>query len=246
VAELQYDLGNLQGLLVKKGVSSYSRLAVARFWELILVSGINLGIIYFLIYPFRQSKEHCSHLVTRSFLPASVLLMLNTMLLVVSSWLRLQLYISGYGFSFSRYMGLSFLPVLIVIIILVIISFWAADCRKWYTHAFGLCILYFAVIVALPNNYLINRVNLALAHNDAIAVYDPLYTIPLGNNDVMSYDGLPIALQLLEDDTTLTTAVRKKINKVVTDFHRSSKNTTWRDTNFMRSWINAIINKQTE
>ena len=247
VAELQYDLGNLQGLLVKKGVSSYSHLAVARFWELIMVSGINLGIIYFLIYPFRRSQDTYSRLMKGSFLSASIVLMLNTTLLVISSWLRLQLYINGYGFSFSRYMGLCFLPVLIVIIILVIISFWAADCRKWYAICFGLCILYFAAIVALPNNYIINHINLSRAHNDAIVVYDPLYTIPQRNkNDVANFDGLPIALQLLNDKTTLSPADRKKINKAIENYKNSTKTSSWRSLNFMRLWINSLVNKQNE
>jgi len=244
VAELQYDLGNLQGLLVKKGISSYSHLAVSRFWELIMVSGINLSIMYFLIYPFRQSKDRCSHLVKNSFLTASLILMLNTLLLVISSWLRLQLYISGYGFSLSRYMGLSFLPVLIVIIIFVLISFRAANCGKWYSYAFGLCILYFAAIVSLPNNYIINRLNLSLARADAIAVYDPLYTIPQRNrNDVTNNDGLPIALELLKDDTSLTPACRKKITAAVDAFQKSSETTSWREMNFMRMWIASLLNK---
>ena len=247
VAELQYDLGNLQELLAKKGVSSYSHLAVARFWELIIVSGINLGIIYFLIYPFRQAKDSYSRLTKNSFLSASIVLMLNTMLLVISSWLRLQLYINGYGFSFSRYMGLCFLPVMIIIIILVVISFWAADCRKWYTIAFGLCILYFAAIVALPNNYIINHINLSLSRSDAIVVYDPLYTIPLrSKNDVMKYDGLPIALQLLKDDTSLTPAESKRINVAIANYKKSTKKSNWRSLNFMRLWIDSLIKEQNE
>jgi hypothetical protein len=245
VAELHYDLGNVEGLLAKKGVSSYSRLAVSRFWELIMVSGINLGIMYFLIYPFRQSREQISYSTKYTFLSVSVLLMLNTLLLVLSTWQRLHLYVSGYGFSFSRYMGYSFLPVLAIIVLLVAISFWTADCRKWYSYVFGLCILYFAVIVSLPNDYIINKFNLTLMHRNAIAVYDPLYTIPRRNrNDVMSYDGLPVALQLLREGTHLTPGARQEIDKAIERFQKYSENSTWRSRNFMRMWITSLINKQ--
>ena len=267
VAELKYDFGSLSNLIIAKKFHSYSALAVSRFWELILVSFINLGIMYSLVGYFREQKL-TNKILKNSFLINIFFLAINTFFLIFSSYRRLSFYIDFYGFTTRRLLSYCFLPVLLIILFLFCLSFFIKKYQKCFQISFGILILYFAIFIALPTGYIVNKINFERFKDNKIIKFDPYYST---NHD----DGLMVAIdmliyddeqrkekkdnepQVLYDGMTFDqlknldqlpeiinvsisdsfSIPRMSLMEGINGFLRKNKDINWRDINLMRSWI---------
>lgn len=238
IAELKYDLGNLQQLIAERGLDSFSKLAVSRFWELIWVGIINISVLYFGRRFLRSLFKKDAAL--KIFTSVNVgLIFLNTVFLIFSSYQRLQLYISGYGFTHKRFEALTFLPLLLVIATLVLLTIFLRNQARLISLSFALLVLYFSVMAMLPTTYVVNQLNLDLGQKNQIQVVDPLYTLPTGElasarNGIFDNDGLLAAKHYLAAGG-LSETDRTALEKAVSDYQNSIKESSdWREFNLVR------------
>lgn len=251
--EIKYDFGgNLRDLVLKKGLDSYSRLAVGRFWQLIFVSIINLGIIYLVAKPFRIFRRK-SKLITTVFLVNSLLLFVNSCFLIFSVYKRLSFYQEAYGWTNKRALAFSFLPVLVIVIILCFGALLSKYRNKLFQASFGLVVLFFSIFAFLPTEYIINKANLELAKQNRIKVYDAAYALPYNSveryqscssrersisiirNDTSSYDGAFVAVEALDLNEQFVSSceknyLRNNLKKIKQDI----SNTSWREFNISK------------
>lgn len=213
-AELKYDFRNLKDLVAEKGLNSFSSLAVARFWELIIVTFINIFVVYF---GRRFLRTISQNEMWKKFVYAnSVLLLINTLFLIFSVHQRLYLYISTYGFTHKRFDAYFLLPVLLFVAIMVFGSIVMKNHGKLYSLSFGAIALYFSVLIMLPTTFIINYINIELAESDKIERYDPIYLIrdQYGSygpgNDINDHDGLLLVERVLKSDKLELTEAQKK------------------------------------
>jgi hypothetical protein len=170
VTEIRLDFVDPAQLVELKGLPSWSALAVDRFWELIMVVALNLLFVFFSCRFFHS--EQLDAALKQAHIILMALLFFATMFLIFSSFQRLGLYVSGYGFTESRLMGMMFYPFLIAI---SLISFFGAIKKNFSTYFLtsgSILVLFFAIFIALPTNYTIASLNLYLHQNDKVIVYD--------------------------------------------------------------------------
>jgi hypothetical protein len=257
IAQLRYDFGNLAQLIADQQLTSFSELAVARFWELIMVALINIGLL-FLGGDSLRSLFKTQWLKLASQLNVGLLLV-STLLLIFSAWQRLSLYIGGYGFSHKRFSAYTFLPVLIVGALLI-------GAGVFYAHrqvllqkvALSIAVLFFGLMLLLPNTLIVNQLNYSLYKSGNVTVFDPLYTVKVDEldykvarlkddgsipayytNDVRDNDGLWVAAQLLRDaDNTMTSqAQRDYLQSQIDIFVGESGDRNWREFNLAEALL---------
>lgn len=252
--ELGYDINNVRESVLEKGFDSYSAFAVSRFWELIMVSLINFTLVYFLFSHYRRfqkisrklpkdSKQNFAKFVQIFTLTNLLFLFVNTLLLVFSVYRRLSLYIEGYGFTDKRFSAYLLLPILIIVTSLVFARFIFPKFKQSVSIAFAVLVLFMSIYTTLPTTYMINRINLNLAKQGKIVVYDPIYSIELDryqvqrynnksytngedesisinrSNDIKDYDGVLITQEILRtDEIELTNAERTLLEEFIQDF----------------------------
>ncbi|MFW5720565.1 MAG: DUF4153 domain-containing protein [Candidatus Dojkabacteria bacterium] len=253
--ELVYDFSQPRELLELRDLDSFSQLAVSRFWELILVAIINAGLIYYIASPYKSYKKGNQAVRIFFYINAGILL-LSTLFLIFSAHQRLWLYESTYGFTNKRFLAHTFLPLLGILVAMVFSGLLVRKHNKLFYVAFGITTLFFAIQTALPNDYLVNKINYELAQRDAIEVYDPTYTIPLNGesselfssrtghakyqNDVYSADGILVAVEVLNDESMeLSTEERELLEAWVKTYLAKidEKEYYWREYNIMRQLI---------
>ncbi len=268
-AETKYDFSNVRELLFKKGYDSYSQLAVTRFWELIIVSFINLSIIYFVVKPARATKKLAKWLNT-ALLANGGLLLINTLFLIYSANQRISLYEQGYGLTNKRFLAHTFLPVLVCITFLVFSGLIWKRYNNKIRVALSLIALFIGTYVMLPTEYIINKINYDRANTGKIVVYDPIYTIDnrypylyssmesdqnaksfyqdLPENDIESFDGLFIANELLKTDKLTDVqrgVISYKINQFLSTYNNACDQLSWREFNFSKWLLLRTLKPQT-
>jgi hypothetical protein len=253
-SEVKYDFGNVRELLFKKGLGSYSELAVSRFWELIAVTLINLSIVYFFINPFKHIKKSNRLLWSMGLLNVGLLL-ISTIFLLYSTHVRLSLYESGYGFTDKRLLAHLFLPVILVLSILVFGSTVYQKYNRLLRASIATLVVFFSLFIMLPTDYVTNKINYEMAKVGKIAIYDPTYSIPvyytlwehqegalqipsnLQRNNVRTKDGLIIAKELLnQNQIQLSTEHQKLLESEINSYrvNEAKMDRDWREYNLMR------------
>ncbi|MFW6272497.1 MAG: DUF4153 domain-containing protein, partial [bacterium] len=177
-----------------------------------------------------------------------LLLVLNNLFLVFSSFKRLSLYIEGYGFTSSRLLGYCFLPIIAIITLLFFIAYLIEKYHYSFNIPLGIGIFYFALFSALPTDYITNKLNFELAKKDQIAVFDASYTLDFKYIDGMDYwnrnyinssDGLLVAQEILKYDQNLKDSDfdEEKLEKALGKFNTEYVEYSWREFNLMRYYI---------
>jgi hypothetical protein len=185
-SEIGYDFSNARGLLLERGLHSYSEFAVGRFWELIVVSLINLGIFYVLTGSFKKLTKDNSKYLRNILIGNFVILFINSLGLILSVNARLSLYESGYGFTDKRLFSHAFAFMLLIVFVLFIVAIFKKNYVKYQLGAMAIMTLFFCLYTALPTTYIISKVNYDLAKADKIDEYDPFYN----EDDLTMYDCL--------------------------------------------------------
>lgn len=102
LADLSGEIVNDRAHFDRTSFNNYSDYAVTRFWSLILVTLINLFIIYTITKTYKMlSTENSS--VLKPFVKWNIISIgVMTFGLVLSTLARLGLYVSNYGFTQDR------------------------------------------------------------------------------------------------------------------------------------------------
>ncbi|MDQ6985393.1 MAG: DUF4173 domain-containing protein [Candidatus Dojkabacteria bacterium] len=202
MSELKTDFGDIAKYIRNNdSIDSFSMFAVSRFKELIMVSCINIAILIIgssSIKSVSSSSKLLNYIVKINL----GLFLINSILLLVSVYQRLDLFISTYGFSYKRFSAFTFLPVVLIITLLVMIGVLKERGNKMFNLSISILILYFSLMNMLPTGYIINYINQQRAESGSIQVLDPSYSVqikysnnPIGKpiNFVKDYDGLLVA-----------------------------------------------------
>ena len=210
IAQLHYDLGNLDEYISTYNIESFSSLAVSRFWELIIVTLINVSLFYAirgLMSSLKNTSKTIKYIVNAMYIG----LLVNTLFLVFSVIQRLYVYVSNYGFTNKRLLAYSFTPVLIIVTILIFWSLYSKHYEKIDQVCMSIVMIFFSVSIMLPTTFIVASINYSMWKQGDISVYDPLYTIPVSSdwysrfdggypgNDINDDDGMLIARRLLRD-----------------------------------------------
>lgn len=261
-AQLQYDIGNLQELIAARDIDSYAALAVSRFSELIIVSLINIALIYL----GRESLAEWAKSKTADILNKTniIFLLISTLLLIVSVFQRLNLYIQTYGLTYRRTSALLFLPFLVIVAVSIFVGLHYSKRRFQLDKvAFFAAITYITLLTSLPFTLIIAEYNYQSYERDKTQVFDASYTIPveysdfayserlltLKSNDISDNDGLLTVITILEQDeygdlsindkSKLKSLLKKRVGEFKEEVNESSD---WRELNLMRAAIAKRIN----
>ncbi len=159
--------------LLSKGFDSYSSYAVSRFTEIIIVTIINLLIIYFIQKYLHTESKKLSKLLKINV----IILLLANLTLVFSAFQRLNLYISGYGYTEKRFDSMFTLIVITIITIVMGIYTFRNKLKEGLEIAFVIASFGIVALFILPTSYIVYNLNLNLNKNGKVVVYDPNYGI---------------------------------------------------------------------
>jgi hypothetical protein len=157
---------------------TYSGYARRGFFELIAVTIINLTILLVII-GFTGKTENKSFIPVRSL---NSLLIANTMVMLVSAFIRMSLYESAYGFTYLRILTHAFMVFLFVLFVITLYRIW--------NDRVGLVKPY--VIAALAAFVIVNYINIdvIIARNN-IERYYTTHELDAKYLTVLSDDAVP-------------------------------------------------------
>jgi hypothetical protein len=101
----------------------FSEYAIKGFWEMFTVIIINFVVLYFV-----QTKFSLKENMNKIFLiPAYIFTALASIVMVISSYSRIMVYVSGYGFTRDRLTPLLFLVFAMMMLIMFLINNFVSD-----------------------------------------------------------------------------------------------------------------------
>lgn len=173
LADLSGKIGNARAHFDITSFDSYSDYAITIFWSLILVTLINLFIIYAITKPYKMLiTENSSFL--KPFVKCNIISIgVMTFGLVLSTLAILGLYVSNYGFTQDRLYGVTFLVLIVVFIALFITAVFAKKRTKYQLASLIILIFYFAVMHLIPMNLVTHSINYNLYKSGSIKVFTP-------------------------------------------------------------------------
>ncbi|MEI7027976.1 DUF4153 domain-containing protein [Paenibacillus sp. y28] len=201
--QLSYLFAGGDGLLPSN--ITYAQYARKGFFELVMVTILNLGVLLLCIRLIPQGVSKLLRVVHG----LQSLLIGCTLVMLVSAFYRLLMYESAYGFTVTRVLVHSFMLYLAVILLLVLVRIWRTRSPLWKQ----------LLVVSISAYAMMNLLNI-----DAIIVrengkrYDQTGRIDLNYLSSLSADGIPELLQLydrLPEGTKQELAERLQSKKVM-------------------------------
>jgi len=207
---------------------SYAEYARRGFFELIVVTIINFGILFLSITFVKKENKRANNII-RSFLSALVIF---TFILLISAFYRMILYEMAYGFTYLRIFVQAFMILLFLLFIINLVYIWYS--RMPIISAYILCSLILFVSLNFAN------VDVIIARNN-INRYHSTGEIDTYYLESLSYDAIPIIGELLDgQDEDIAAQIRNY-------FERKKKileeQNSWQGINLSKIKAQRIINK---
>jgi hypothetical protein len=207
---------------------TYAEYARRGFFELIVVTIINFGILLFSI-TFVKKESRKANAVINAFLSAIAVF---TFVLLVSAFYRMVLYEMAYGCTYLRIFVQAFMILLFVLFIINLAYIWYR--RLPIIKSYILCTLIIYIILNFAN------VDVIIARNN-INRYCSTGEIDVGYLTRLSYDAIPEMTRLLKsEDKEIVNAVNdyfEKENKIL------SEQDQWQGYNFSKIKAQKVLDK---
>ncbi len=220
--------------------SSYTYAEYARrgFFELIVVSIINFGILLFgIVFVKKDNKKMFTAI--RAFL---TLLVIFTFVLLVSAFYRMQVYEQAYGFTYLRVFVQTFMIMLFFLFIVNIVYIWYPK----------LPIIKSYFIISLAVYVIMNfaNVDVIIAKNNINRYYET-GQIDMSYLKGLSYDAAPEMQKLLASVKDSSDPGEKQIAEDIIEYFNEKKielgdQKSWQSFNISRYKAEEIIDKYIE
>lgn len=136
----------------------FSDYAIKGFWEMITVTLINYCLLYLLQTRFSLKSVYSKILL----IPSYTFTVMASIVMVISSYSKIMVYINGYGYTRDRLIPLTFLIFIALILILTLVNSFLKDSLRKPIIKFGTFII---VIVFLMGFSLYNMDNQIVKEN---------------------------------------------------------------------------------
>ncbi|MEA2015314.1 MAG: DUF4173 domain-containing protein [Actinomycetota bacterium] len=217
--------------------SSYTYAEYARkgFFELIVVSIINFGILIF-SKTFVKKDNKKAFTIIRVFL---TLLVIFTLILIVSAFYRMLVYEQAYGFTYLRIFVQAFMIMLFFLSISNIIYTWKPN--------FPVIKYYF--IISLTIYVIMNFANVdAIIAENNIDRYFKSGQIDTGYLKDLSYDAIPQMERFLTSNNYPSESEEKQITGEILEYYKQKKSElesrkSWQSFNISRYRAEKVIDK---
>ncbi|QQS22979.1 DUF4173 domain-containing protein [bacterium] len=165
---------------------TYAEYARRGFWELLAVSIISLVVLFAAEkYSGSERKRHSRFLV-----PALILIG-EVVIIIVSAFKRLSLYIDAYGITTQRFYVASFIALLLVLFVLLAVKFVRSKREQFFSFGALLTFAGFLAVINIinPDGFIMKS---NIKHYEKTGKVDVLYT------EELSVDALPYKLELYD------------------------------------------------
>jgi hypothetical protein len=151
VFQITYLFGG-ESNIVNAGFT-YAEYARRGFWELLAVALISLAMLLFAEKYSGAENKHDNF-----FMIPSLVLVVEVLVVIVSAYKRLSLYIDTYGMTELRFYVVGFIAVLFVLFVLLAVKFIEAKSEQFYTFGILLTVVIFlvAINVVNPDAYIVS------------------------------------------------------------------------------------------
>lgn len=199
---------------------TYSEYARRGFFELVLVTLINLSIVLINVNLSKHKTEGLNKLLQG----LNTFLILCTLVILFSAHLRMTLYEKIYGYTYLRFFTHTFMVYILILLI-------TASLKVWYKKL-SLAKVY--LIISLIAYTAINYVNAdAIIANKNLERYHKTGKIDVYYLSRLSYDAVPQMLSLYNDLKTKGNPEALKLeNQLYFTKHSLSKWTHWQSFNY--------------
>jgi hypothetical protein len=220
--------------------SSYTYAEYARrgFFELVVVSIINFGILLFGIV-FVKKENRKIFTAVRIFL---TLLVIFTFVLLISAFYRMLLYEQAYGFTYLRVFVQAFMIMLFFLFIVNIIYIWY--------QKMPIIKSYFIISLAVYIIMNFANVDMIIAKNNINRYYET-GQIDMAYLEGLSYDAVPEMQKFLESVKDSQDPGEKQIAEDIKEYFEEKKirledQKSWQSFNISRYKAEKIIDKYTQ
>ncbi len=152
---------------VQENGINYSTYAINGFWEMIAVCALN-AVVLFIIYQRISFKSRWAKL---AIIPNVLVVIATSLILAVTAFNRISIYIDQYGYSVDRIWPLSFLLFILLAILVFLFTAFLNDERRGHYLVVGLFLaaqLYFALISLFSFNSILVSRNIDLYNHKQI------------------------------------------------------------------------------
>ena len=164
---------------------TYAEYARKGFFELVVVTIINLVFMLISIH----LKPKTTKKMDVSLKTMLTILVLSTMVLLISAFLRMNLYELAYGFTFLRIVVQIFMILLFVLFTITLVKVWNAKCSLLKAYIITTLVFYLAL------NFM--NIDLFIAQNN-IERFDNTGEIDYRYLDSLSFDAAPSIIEYFE------------------------------------------------
>lgn len=197
---------------------TYAEYARRGFFELVAVTLINFSVLLFTLY-FTKARGRT---VGRTLRLMQSLLVICTLVILLSAFVRMYLYEQMYGYTYLRVLTHAFMIFLFVLFLFTFWRIWKKDVRLFQYY------LLTAIVAFVCINYL--NVD-ALIARENIDRYHETGKIDIGYLSSLSDDAVPAMTELLgaKDET-----VSGKMENVLFERKQALENQAWQSFNISR------------
>lgn len=195
---------------------TYAEYARRGFFELILVTVINLGILLLSINLTKKEGRN----IEIALRILNSLLIVCTLVMLASAHLRMSLYEEMYGYTYLRVLTHAFMVFIFVLLAATLVKVWyeKMSLLKWY------------IVISITSYLVVNYVNIdAIIAKNNIKRYKTEQKIDTYYLRSLSYDAIPYAVNLMNDQDK---EVARSIENYLYDVKEKLKHeTSWQSFN---------------
>lgn len=125
---------------------TYAEYARRGFWELLFVAFLSLVLLF-----AAEKYSSTEGIVRRTFLIPALFVIAEVMVIVVSAFTRLHMYIDAYGMSLLRFYVAGFILLLLALFVLLAVKFIFGKQEKFFVFGALLSVVTFLAIINIAN-----------------------------------------------------------------------------------------------
>jgi hypothetical protein len=200
---------------------TYAEYARKGFFELVLITIINLAILLGNLYFGKVSGSR----IDKAVKVLNSVLVVSTLIMLLSAHFRMSLYEEAYGFTYLRVLTHAFMIYLFVLFIATLVKIWYKP----------LILLKFYIVISIAAYTLVNYINVdRLIVINNIERYDKGYSLDIDYLTTLSYDAVPLLIDF-RNKTSDQELVKQLENGLQSKKQALEKTTPWQSLSISRS-----------